>query len=141
MSAETKRVVVTGCAGFIGSHLAENCLARGWEVTGVDCLTPYYDPQIKRANVATAASHPSFTFLESHLLELDLDELFEGVDIVFHLAAQAGVRASWGQSFETYTELNVTTLQRLLEAARKAAIERFVAEVKAGTFPAPEHSF
>jgi nucleoside-diphosphate-sugar epimerase len=144
MSAQTKRVIVTGCAGFIGSHLAESCLERGWEVIGIDCLTPYYDPAIKRANVAAAAAHPSFTYLESHLLELDLDELLDGVDIVFHLAAQAGVRASWGQSFDTYTELNVTALQRLLEAARGASLERFVFASSssvygdAETLPTPE---
>jgi nucleoside-diphosphate-sugar epimerase len=123
---DAKRVLVTGCAGFIGSHLAESCLARGWEVIGVDCLTPYYSPEIKRSNLALAAANPSFTYVEDSLLELDLPELLAGVDIVFHLAAQAGVRASWGQSFDTYTDLNITTLQRLLETARTVPLERFV---------------
>src|SRR5919199_1412709 len=121
-----KRVLVTGCAGFVGSHLVEECLRRGWDVTGVDCLTSYYSPAIKAANVADAREHPAFTYVEENLLELDLNELLGGIDVVFHLAAQAGVRTSWGTGFEVYTELNVTTVQRMLEAARHARLERFV---------------
>ena len=120
------RVLVTGCAGFIGSHLTEECLARGWDVVGVDCLTPYYGGDAKLANVQSAAADPRCTYLERDLLDLDLPELLGDVDIVFHLAAQAGVRASWGKSFDVYTEHNVTALQRLLEAAKDVGVERFV---------------
>ena len=120
------RVLITGTAGFIGSHLAEECLARGWQVTGIDCLTPYYDAEIKLANVEAARSHPAFTYVQESLLDVDLDELLTDVDIVFHLAAQAGVRASWGESFDIYTDLNVTAFQRLLEAAKRTELHRLV---------------
>lgn len=120
-------VVITGAAGFIGSHLTETCLERGWQVTAVDCLTTYYSPAQKARNAEAFAHHSRCKYLERDLLDLDLRALLQDVDVVFHLAAQAGVRASWGQQFDTYTQLNVTTLQRLLEAARAApALKRFV---------------
>jgi len=121
-----KRIIVTGCAGFIGSHLAEACLRQGWAVTGVDALTPYYSPEIKRANLQNALSNPMFRYLEDDLLSLDLADLLSDVDIVFHLAAQAGVRASWASSFDVYVDANVRALQRLLEAAKEAELDRFV---------------
>jgi nucleoside-diphosphate-sugar epimerase len=121
-----KRVLVTGCAGFIGSHLSEACLERGWEVVGVDSLTPYYPADIKRGNLEQAAAHPSFTYIEDDLLALDLVDLVADVSIVFHLAAQAGVRSSWGETFGIYTDANITALQRLLEASKQAGLHRFV---------------
>jgi nucleoside-diphosphate-sugar epimerase len=120
------RALITGVAGFIGAHLAEECLARGWEVVGVDCMTGYYSPAIKADNVSEIASHDSFRFVGEDLLDLDLKRLLDGIDIVFHLAAQAGVRESWGQSFDVYTENNVTAFQRLLEASKDAGIRRLV---------------
>ena len=112
------RFLVTGCAGFIGSTLTDSLLADGHEVVGIDCFTDYYDPARKRANLAGAREHDRF-----HLLELDLardvlaGDLLE-VDGVFHQAAQAGVRASWGTEFATYTDCNVLATQRLLEALK-----------------------
>jgi nucleoside-diphosphate-sugar epimerase len=121
------KVVITGAAGFIGSHLTEACLARGWDVTAIDSMTTYYSPAAKVANALAFSSHPRCTHLEQDLLDLDLPALTEDAEYIFHLAAQAGVRASWGQSFDVYTQLNVTVLQRLLEASRGAsALKSFV---------------
>src|SRR5438128_1225055 len=119
-------VLVTGAAGFIGSQLAERCLEQGHTVLGIDSFTPYYDPMLKRANVAQIGAHPSWTFLEGDLVDLDLVSLLDGIEVVFHLAAQPGVRASWGQTFDAYVDSNVTALQRLLEASVAASLERFV---------------
>jgi nucleoside-diphosphate-sugar epimerase len=119
-------VLVTGAAGFIGSHLAEACLERGWRVLAVDCFADYYDAALKQRNAEALRSHPRCTFLEADLMELDPAELFAGVDVAFHLAAQAGVRASWGSSFDVYLRQNVAVTQRLLEAARGSRLQRFV---------------
>jgi len=111
-------VVVTGCAGFIGSTLCDALLALGCRVTGVDALTDYYDPALKRENLAGCADHPDFTFVQEHLEKLDAVDLLAGTRAVFHLAAQAGVRASWGASFADYVDWNIMATQRLLEACR-----------------------
>jgi UDP-glucose 4-epimerase len=120
------KAIITGAAGFIGSHLTEACLERGWEVTAIDSLTTYYSPTAKIRNAAHFRDHPRCEFLEQDVLDVDLAAVLSGANIVFHLAAQAGVRASWGQSFDVYTQLNVTVLQRLLEAARETNLDRFV---------------
>jgi nucleoside-diphosphate-sugar epimerase len=120
------RALVTGVAGFIGSHLAERLLSSGTEVVGVDALTTYYDPAVKRGNLATVADSDGFHMVEGNLRELDLGELMQGVDVVFHLAAQPGVRRSWGREFHVYTDENLLALQLILEAARDASVDRFV---------------
>lgn len=121
------RVLITGAAGFIGSHLTEVCLARGWDVVAVDSLTTYYSPAAKVRNAELFNHHDRCTYLEQDVLDLDLASVLADVDIVFHMAAQAGVRASWGQSFDVYTQLNVTVLQRLLEASRDVeSLAKFV---------------
>lgn len=120
-----RSVLITGAAGFIGSHLVERCLSLGWRVTAVDSFTDYYPEPIKRQNLAEAANHPLCAIIEGDLLSLDLAALLDGVAIVFHLAAQPGVRASWDQ-FRRYTTLNVNATQRLLHAASNASLERFV---------------
>ena len=120
------KALITGAAGFIGSHLTEACLDRGWDVVAIDALTTYYSPTMKVENAKHFRYHPRCTFLEADLLEVDLPELLADTDVVFHLAAQAGVRASWGLSFDVYTKLNVTLLQRLLECARTSPLKLFV---------------
>jgi len=122
--AEGSRVVVTGCAGFIGSHLTEALLDLGCRVTGVDALNDYYDPAQKREHLTGFADHPRFDFRHADLNDLDALELLEGATAVFHLAAQAGVRASWGAHFQDYLDRNLKATQRLLEACKDERVAR-----------------
>jgi len=119
------RALVTGCAGFIGSHLVDRLLQMGYEVVGVDCFTDYYPTEIKKANISNALAHPNFKLIEQNILDIDTDK-FPDVDYVFHLAAQAGVRASWGKDFEIYTRNNIEATQRLLEFYKGREIRKFV---------------
>ena len=113
----SKAYLVTGCAGFIGSHLAEALLDRGASVIGVDSFTDYYDRDLKEANLATARADDRFRFVGADLATDDLEPLVAEVDAVFHLAAQPGVRGSWGDTFPIYARDNVVATQRLFEAA------------------------
>ena len=110
------RYLITGTAGFIGSTLVDSLLADGHEVVGIDCFTEYYDPAIKRRNLERALDHERFSLLELDLARDLIPSTALEVDGVFHQAAQAGVRASWGTEFATYTDMNVLATQRLLEA-------------------------
>ncbi len=124
---QVMKCVVTGAAGFIGSTLTERLLADGHTVIGIDCFTDYYDIEVKRGNIAEASKNSDYTFIEGSLLELDLSSLLSGAHWVFHQAAQAGVRASWGEYFQTYTDNNILATQRLLEASRAHdSIEKIV---------------
>lgn len=120
------RALVTGAAGFIGSHLTSALLDRGAEVVGVDCFTDYYPRSIKESNLAVNASRSGFRFVEAVLQTTDLPVLLDDITHVFHLAAQAGVRKSWGQDFRVYTDNNVDATQRLLEACVNRPLHRFV---------------
>ena len=117
-------MLVTGAAGFVGSHLVERLLADGHEVTGVDAFTPYYAEAKKRAN-AEALAHPRFRLLELDLASVQLGALPQA-DLVFHLAAQAGVRASFGADFADYVRHNLIATQRLLEWCRMTQPKRFL---------------
>ncbi|MDP9380914.1 MAG: NAD-dependent epimerase/dehydratase family protein [Chloroflexota bacterium] len=120
------RVIVTGCAGFLGSHLSEEFIAQGHEVVGVDCFTDYYSRSAKEANLVRLREEPRFSLVEADLCTMDLESLVEGTDLIYHQAAQAGVRASWGAYFETYVRNNVVATQRLLEAVKGQSLKKFV---------------
>ena len=120
------KALVTGGAGFIGSTLTERLLETGARVVALDCFTDFYPRPIKERNLAAAMKHPRFTFIEDSLGNANLDRILDDVTHVFHLAAQAGVRKSWGKDFRTYTTLNVDATQILLEACVGRPIERVV---------------
>ncbi len=110
--------LVTGAAGFIGSHLCDLLLAEGDQVRGVDCFTDYYPRDRKLANISPLAREDRFELVEGDLADIHLVDVLDGVDVVYHLAAQPGVRSSWGPDFATYVKHNVLATQRLLEACR-----------------------
>lgn len=119
--------VVTGAAGFIGSHVTETLLSQGQRVIGIDHFNDYYSPELKRQNIASFIDHPNFKLIEGDIQFLDWNLLLEDVDVIYHQAAQAGVRASWGTSFRAYTERNINATQVILEAAKDAKkLKRFV---------------
>ncbi len=120
------KILVTGAAGFIGSHLAERLLKEGYAVKGLDSFLDYYPRRIKEHNVRGLNGKKGFEFIEGDMLDLDLVKLLDGVDAVFHQAAIAGVRSSWGARFDEYVRNNILGTQLLLEASRDRELKRFV---------------
>src|SRR5579883_404332 len=112
--------IVTGVAGLVGSHIADALLARGDRVIGIDHFNDYYDPALKRKNVAHLVNHPAFQLIEADIQQLDWSAHLQDVSVIYHQAAQAGVRASWGRGFQMYTERNLNATQTVLEAAKDA---------------------
>lgn len=125
-SGDKPKCLVTGVAGFIGSHVAERLVGEGYAVTGVDCFTDYYPEDVKRQNVKNLLQSADFRFIQQDIIDLDLPEELRDVAFVLHFAAQAGVRSSWGQSFESYVRNNILATQRLLEACKANTPQKFV---------------
>ena len=119
-------LLVTGCAGFLGSHLSEHLTDAGEEVVGVDSFTDYYLRELKESNLEGLRGRARFTLFELDLGSDPLEGALDGVDTVFHLAAQPGVRGSFGASFGRYVHDNVLATQRLLEASATARVETFI---------------
>lgn len=122
------RVLVTGAAGFIGSHLCERLIAGGSDVVGIDNFDPYYDESIKRDNVAQLIKHHNFELIEGDIREyFDVNPIFvkEPIDVIVHLAAKAGVRPSIENPLE-YTQVNVDGTVVLLEAAKLYGVRKFI---------------
>ncbi|WP_400163733.1 NAD-dependent epimerase/dehydratase family protein [Brevibacillus sp. TJ4] len=113
------KVLVTGCAGFIGSHLTQRLLQDGFQVTGVDGFLDNYDVAEKTHNLMEIGNHPGFTFHSALLQEQRWKEWLDGVEVVYHLAALPGVRSSWGTAFSEYVSHNILATQALLEACLK----------------------
>lgn len=120
------KALVTGAAGFIGSHLASALLDRDAQVIGLDCFTDYYARSLKEANLTVNKQREGFHFVEGRIQDVDLGSLLSGVTHVFHLAAQAGVRKSWGRDFRVYSDNNVDASQQLLEACVGLPLHKFV---------------
>jgi UDP-glucose 4-epimerase len=138
------KCLVTGVAGFIGSTLADELVAQGHDVVGVDCFTEYYPKKFKERNLTSLRASDHFVFIECNLLDIDLRTEMNDTDYVFHLAAQPGVRAAWGSGFRAYVENNIITTQRLLETAKSASLRKFVYASsssiygQAESYPTPE---
>lgn len=118
--------LVTGAAGFIGSHLSRRLIDERYEVIGVDCFTDFYPKWIKERNIFPLREEKNFRFFPQNLQDTNLKGLLQGVDIVFHLAAQAGVRTSWGENFSDYVKNNIEATQKLLEASRDLPLKKFI---------------
>jgi UDP-glucose 4-epimerase len=120
------KALVTGGAGFVGSHLSERLVTQGAEVVAIDSFTDYYPRAMKERNLAELRGRPGYRLIEADLNVLDLRPVLAGNTHVIHQAAQAGDRKSWGRDFQTYTALNVDATQRLLEACVGLPLERLV---------------
>ncbi len=140
------KCLVTGAAGFIGSHLSETLIEQDNRVRGVDCFTNYYSKRLKQTNLAKLKRSSEFEFVDLDLAEGNISKYVKDIEVIFHLAAQPGVRASWGNSFSYYIRDNIAATQRLLEAAKEAHLKRFVYASSSSVygdaerFPTPEET-
>jgi len=120
------KAIVTGCAGFIGSHLTERLLKEGFDVIGIDSFSDYYPRKLKEQNISGMQSNENFEFIEEDLLRVDIPDLLKDIDYIFHQSAQAGVRSSWGESFKIYCDNNILATQKLLEGCKDTKVKKFV---------------
>ncbi|MFA5771223.1 MAG: NAD-dependent epimerase/dehydratase family protein [Thermoplasmata archaeon] len=120
------KCIVTGAAGFIGSHISEKLIESSHEVIGIDCFTDYYARELKMKNIEKLMSHKAFKLIDKNILDLNLKKLISDADYIFHEAAQPGVRASWGESFDIYLRDNVMATQRILEACKNTKIKKLI---------------
>jgi len=118
--------LVTGAAGFIGSHLCEKLLHSGFSVIGIDSFTDYYSRELKKKNLSFLLGKQKFEFIKGDINHININKYIEKSGTVFHLAAQAGVRASWGDYFATYTKNNIESTQKILEACKKGNMKKIV---------------
>ena len=122
------QVVITGVAGFIGSTLAEKLLHDGHNVRGIDSFTNYYPPRMKEKNIENCLKHTNFSLIRQDLeSSLDLSTIFKNTEYIFHLAAQPGIRASWGKEFAIYVKNNISVTQKILESLKNnTTLKKFV---------------
>ena len=121
-----KRAIITGAAGFIGSHLTEKLLAKGETVVGIDNFDPWYTPRIKKQNLSSSLKNESFSLVQEDLLSFDLSSVLQKGDVVYHLAGRPGVQDSWGSGFSASVENNILATQRVFEAALESEVQRVV---------------
>lgn len=126
MKNHKKICLVTGAAGFVGSHLSEKLLTLGFLVRGIDCFLDNYPRNFKKDNIKDLLNDKNFHFADNDLLTVNLKSLTNGVDFIFHQAARPGVRQSWGRQFGTYVDNNILATQRLLEAVKELKIKKFI---------------
>lgn len=134
-----KKALVTGCAGFIGSHLCDHLMDRGWKVLGIDCFTDYYDKGIKEKNLVGLRKYSDFIFKEEDIMQAPLADYLQDVDFVFHQAGQPGVRGSWGKEFDQYVTNNILATQRLLETVKDYPIKKFIYASSSSVYGSTNH--
>ncbi len=120
------RSIVTGAAGFIGSHLTERLLELGETVVGIDNFDPWYDPKTKEENIGSALGNEAFSLFRQNIFSTDLSDILEPGDVVYHLAARPGVQDSWGTGFAASVENNVLATQYVFESALTNGVRRVV---------------